>query len=276
MAKELPYYKFYIGEWLNGDITIEDFECQGIFINICAYYWQKDGDLSLEVVNKRFRSYPEQIKQLIKSNLIKVVGENISISFLNEQMESKEIQKITNQKNGAKGGRPRKEETEKKPIRLFSETETKANENPNKTNIEEIKEEENKKEDIIISDDQKKLIEDIAVFFEYTSPNNHVQQSLIWSFVYSLPHKQKLDFFIKEFSAYCKLKELDGYKHKLENFLGDQKDQFKNGKWDDNWSVHLAAYKKKNNITDQKLTGETALKRHRRKLQEREEKKDRT
>lgn len=122
----------------------------------------------------------------------------------------------------------------------------------------------------IISDDQKKLIEDIAIFFEYTSPNNHVQQSLIWSFVYSLPHKQKLEFFIKEFPAYCKLKELDGYKHKLENFLGDQKEQFKNGKWDDNWSVHLAAYKKKNNITDNKSTGETALQRHRRKIQERE------
>lgn len=148
MAKELPYFKFYIGEWLNGDITIEDYECQGVFINVCAYYWQKDAELTLTVLMKRFRNYETQIKQLIESKLIKVIGENISISFLNEQMESKEIQKITNQKNGAKGGRPRKEETENKPNGFLLETETKAKLNPNITNIEERKEEENIEEEI--------------------------------------------------------------------------------------------------------------------------------
>lgn len=125
MAKELPYFKFYIGEWLNGDITIEDYECQGVFINVCAYYWQKDAELTLTVLMKRFRNYEAQINQLIESKLIKVIGENISISFLNEQMESKEIQKITNQKNGAKGGRPKKELSNRiYAIRCFNDDES--------------------------------------------------------------------------------------------------------------------------------------------------------
>jgi len=142
MAKEIPYFKFYTAEWSNGDITLEDYECQGIFINICAYYWSKDCDLTLSVLLKRFRGFEGKINELIASGIIKNIDGLISISFLNEQMQSKEIQKITNQKNGMKGGRPKKEETEKKPNGLFLETQTKANDNPNLTNIEKSIEEE--------------------------------------------------------------------------------------------------------------------------------------
>lgn len=147
MAKELPYFKFYIGDWNNGDITLESYEIQGLFINICAYYWSKDCDLSIVNLHKKFRNDKPGITQLIKSNIIKTNQENILILFLNEQFESKEVQKITNRINGLKGGRPRKDETEKKPNRLIfanrneteTITETKANDNPNITNIKESK-----------------------------------------------------------------------------------------------------------------------------------------
>lgn len=134
MAKEIPYFKFYIGDWSNGDITLESFELQGVFINVCAYYWSKDCSVSLENVKKKFRSVSDSIDDLIKCNCIKKVGENISISFLNEQMESKEVQKAINRNNGSKGGRPPKEKTEEKPNRLFLQ-------NPNITNIKKSKEE---------------------------------------------------------------------------------------------------------------------------------------
>jgi hypothetical protein len=160
MAKEIPYFKFYISEWLNGDITLETNECQGLFINACAYYWQKDGQLTLTVLLKRFRGFEDQINILIGSNLIKLIGENISISFLDEQMGSKEVQKITNRKNGSKGGRPKKVKTEIKPTGLFSETETKANDNPNITNIEESKVNKSKVKEIK-EDNTLNFIEDI-------------------------------------------------------------------------------------------------------------------
>jgi hypothetical protein len=147
MAKELPYFKFYIGDWNNGDITLEPYDIQGLFVNICAYYWSKDCDLSVVNLHKKFRSDKVGIEQLIESGIIKVINNNVLISFLNEQYESKEVQKITNRINGLKGGRPRKEETEEKPNWLIfanrneseSITETKANDNPNITNIKESK-----------------------------------------------------------------------------------------------------------------------------------------
>lgn len=133
MAKEIPYFKFYISDWSNGDITLESFELQGVFINVCAYYWSKDCSLSLDNVKKKFRNVSSSIDELIKCSCIKNIGGNISISFLNEQMDSKEVQKAINRNNGSKGGRPPKEETENKPNRLILD-------NQNITNIKKRKE----------------------------------------------------------------------------------------------------------------------------------------
>lgn len=147
MAKELPYFKFYVNDWLNGDITLETLAVQGTFINICAYYWSKDCKVTKDNLFKKFRNEVDYLDILITSKVIKIKSENIIISFLDEQLQSKEVQIITNRKNGALGGRPRKEETEEKPNGLIfanrneSETitETKAKGNPNITNIEKSK-----------------------------------------------------------------------------------------------------------------------------------------
>lgn len=143
MGKEIPYFKFYINEWINGDITLEDMEIQGVFINICCYYWSKDCDINIINLNKKFKQNIEQIKYLISIDIIKLIDDKISIQFLDEQFNSKEVQKITNKINGSKGGRPKKI-TEQKPNGLFLKTETitelKAKENQNITNIKERKE----------------------------------------------------------------------------------------------------------------------------------------
>ena len=57
MAKEIPYFKFFIGEWANGDITCESYEAQGIFINICSIYWAKLGKLTERYIRKKFKLY---------------------------------------------------------------------------------------------------------------------------------------------------------------------------------------------------------------------------
>lgn len=183
MAKELPYFKFYIGDWNNGDITLESYEIQGLFVNICAYYWSKDCDLSLINLHKKFRSDKPGIEQLIESGIVKVTNNNVLISFLNEQYESKEVQKITNRINGLKGGRPRKEETEEKPNGLIfanrneteSITETKANDNPNITNIKESKVKKN------IGAFSPPTIEDVC---EYFKEKGFTEQSAIKAFNY--------------------------------------------------------------------------------------------
>lgn len=140
MAKELPYFKFYINEWMSGDITLESYELQGLFISICSYYWSKDCNLSFVNLNKKFRGQEANIEELIKSNLLKKRHDFVRINFLDEQLASKEVQSVTNRINGMKGGRPPKEKTETKPNGLFfanrNETETEPKANPNETNIE--------------------------------------------------------------------------------------------------------------------------------------------
>lgn len=143
MAKEIPYFKFYIGDWSNGDITLESFELQGVFINICAYYWSKDCSVTIDNVKKKFRQVSSHVDELITCNCLKIVGDNISISFLNEQFDSKEIQKAINRNNGSLGGRPPKEKTEEKPNGLFFE-------NRNITNIKKSIEDKSKEESIVV------------------------------------------------------------------------------------------------------------------------------
>jgi len=53
--KELPYFKFNSSEWINGAITLEDLQAQGLFINICAYYWFNSGCLKLSEIKRRVK-----------------------------------------------------------------------------------------------------------------------------------------------------------------------------------------------------------------------------
>ena len=46
MAKESPWFKFFTGEWANGSITLENYSVQGVFINVCCFYWSKQGDVT--------------------------------------------------------------------------------------------------------------------------------------------------------------------------------------------------------------------------------------
>ncbi len=124
MAKGLPYFKFISTEWLTGDICFESFEVQGLFINICAVYWQRDGNLSIEDLEKRYKK-PTALDSLL-GRFILVKDGFISIKFLDEQLQERNHISAINSTNGSKGGRPKTQETkptakrplsEKKPIR---------------------------------------------------------------------------------------------------------------------------------------------------------------
>lgn len=160
MAKELPYFKFITSEWLDGEITLEDLEVQGLFINICALYWSKEGRVYLSKLKKRYRQAEENsFNILVEEGFIQVNEDLVSISFLDEQLEERAAKSLTNSKNGKKGGRPRKPnknptESEEKPIALISESKPK----PNESQLEERRREEKREE-------KKRLIEEYEFLF---------------------------------------------------------------------------------------------------------------
>jgi hypothetical protein len=119
MAKGFHYFKFIATEWLTGDICFEDYELQGIFINVCAIYWQRNGDVSFEDLQKRLKT---DRLNLLCDRFISVNEGKISIEFLDEQLiDAGHISKV-NSENGAKGGRPKgalnkeKKPTAKRPL----------------------------------------------------------------------------------------------------------------------------------------------------------------
>ncbi len=132
MAKSLPYFKFYCSEWSDGDITLEDMKTQGLFINICSYYWSQECDISNEKLSKRFKNHKKQIENLKKAEIIFSENENIVIKFLDKQWSEREAVKHRNQQNGKAGGRPKITQSVKSGL---------AKTNPSETNIEERREE---------------------------------------------------------------------------------------------------------------------------------------
>lgn len=143
MAKELPYFKFEPAEYLTKDISFCSISAQGLFINICSYYWQRQCSLTLEQISRRF-NYPNELDELIDEGIIDVTDNTISIKFLDNQLTDVSEKSKTNSINGSKGGRPKKN-----PI----ETETKPNLNPNESETKGIREDKIKEDKIIIDVD---------------------------------------------------------------------------------------------------------------------------
>lgn len=104
MAKGFPYFKFIAHEWLAGDIVLEDFELQGIFINVCALYWHRDGKLSISEIQKRLKT--ERLAELT-DRFFSINDGFISIKFLDEQLVAANHISQKNSDNGKKGGRPK-------------------------------------------------------------------------------------------------------------------------------------------------------------------------
>ena len=102
MSKELPYFKFFCDEWITGDITLEPYSIQGLFISICAYYWKQNCNITFEKLKRRFKDVEEKTwNLLIKNNYIKDSKGIAEICFLSEQWE--DYVKIN--KNKQKAGR---------------------------------------------------------------------------------------------------------------------------------------------------------------------------
>lgn len=142
MAKDLPYFKFFCSEWNDGDITLESLEVQGLFINICSYYWSNECIVLTDKCVKKFKYIDQKLfNDLFNSGVLKDDDGFIRINFLDEQKGERAAKSAINSENGKKGGRPKKrKESETKPNALISESETKGNKK-RKEKIREDKEE---------------------------------------------------------------------------------------------------------------------------------------
>ena len=139
MAKELPYFKFEPAEYLTKDISFCSIGSQGLFINICSYYWQRECSLTVEQVKRRF-NYPNELQELIDEGIIDIEDSVISIKFLDLQYEEATKLSTKNSLNGSKGGRPKKNP---------NETETKPKQNPNESQTKGIREDKIKEDNKI-------------------------------------------------------------------------------------------------------------------------------
>jgi hypothetical protein len=138
MAKELPYFQFEPAEYLTKDISFCSLSAQGLFTNLCAYYWQRQCKLTRTQFLKRL-NYPELFDELLSEGVIDLENDEVKIKFLGEQYcKATKLSKV-NSANGSKGGRPKKEN----PIK----TEIKPNKNPIESESKAIREDKIKEEE---------------------------------------------------------------------------------------------------------------------------------
>lgn len=134
MAKELPYFKFEPAEYLTKDVSFCSLAAQGLFINLCSYYWQRSCNLSKDQFLKRL-NHEKELEELIREGAIDLIDNDIYINFLDVQFEEVLEKSKTNKANGSKGGRPTKNPIITEPI-----TETKPIVNPIESESKGIRE----------------------------------------------------------------------------------------------------------------------------------------
>lgn len=103
MSKELPFFKFNSTQWLTGNISYESFHIQGVFIRVCAEYWNRDNNLSVDDAKLRTQD-GVSVDYLIEKRYLKVKKNKIEISFLHEERNEIEAKRLKLSESGRKGG----------------------------------------------------------------------------------------------------------------------------------------------------------------------------
>lgn len=118
MSKQLPFFKFHCDEYLTGDVTLLDWDLQGLFIHICAYYWKRDCSLTIGKLKQRYSiATDKQWHTLIEVAKIIKVDENgtVNITFLDEQRLERE-QDIAQKSSWGKDGALKRWASDRSPM----------------------------------------------------------------------------------------------------------------------------------------------------------------
>jgi hypothetical protein len=172
MAKDLPYFKFIVSEWNDGDITLCSMEAQGLFINLCALYWSQEGQLSITKCKRRYKDCNTVVwDELVNEGIIKVFDDRIVIHFLDEQFNERVEVSDKNRKNVLKRWKKEGKNTTVLP-----------NSNDRKElvyNIEERREEK-KREERELYHSPKVAFEDISTNYKETESHVNIIANKGW------------------------------------------------------------------------------------------------
>jgi hypothetical protein len=103
MSKELPFFKFNATEWITGNISYESFELQGAFISVCAEYWNRNNQMTIEEAKLRLRN-AEIVDLLIAKGYLKTKKNNLVIRFLDLEKQEITAKRLKLSESGRKGG----------------------------------------------------------------------------------------------------------------------------------------------------------------------------
>jgi hypothetical protein len=222
MAKELPYFKFEPAEYLTKDVSFCSLAAQGLFINLCSYYWQRNCTLTKDQFLKRL-NFENELEELITEGAIDLINNDIYINFLDVQFEEVKVKSKTNKVNGSKGGRPVKNPIITEPI-----TENKPNGNPIESESkgireDKIREDEIRKENIINNNEFSKICKESFQWIEITSMQNRVNPEAISFFLNNFEshlitmeeQKKTLKEFKEHFSHWLRKQDMSVFKTKV-------------------------------------------------------------
>jgi hypothetical protein len=124
MAKKTPFFKFDSAAWLGGSIQFTSLECKGLFIDLCALYWDSQKPVKIDIKFKvRIRldegTLSEFLGTLEELSVIVDTEEGYVIPFLDKLMEERQdfLQKCSAAGRKSKGtSSNKKEERRKKSV----------------------------------------------------------------------------------------------------------------------------------------------------------------
>lgn len=226
MAKD-PAFLFYSSDFLTGTLLMPH-EDRGKYITILAYMHQ-NGRLSEETI----RLLVGNVSDMLRLKFLVDNKGNWYNSRLEEEVDKRSNFVESRQKNGSKGGRPKK-----KDISL---------EEKNKKPSNNLPEDENKDVNEIIKTD---TINKIVSHFKFSSVHFNKEKSLIMGFVANLEFTEMIEHFTIQFNNYLEYKKLAGYPLGFKKFIGTQSKQFDDAEWNsENWEEKLKEFKNKSNVT---------------------------
>ena len=123
----LPYFRFFVVDYLGGPIRCADMETQGVFINICANYWDRGCSLNKDsiILKQCLSNAKANVLAMLQQLHCLTVDDNgeISIDFLDEQWSELYNSHVRRVKAGRKGG---KSNAKAKPKQCLSNAKARA------------------------------------------------------------------------------------------------------------------------------------------------------
>jgi len=109
MAKHTPFFKFDSSAWLGGSIQFTDLQSKGLFIDLCALYWETEKPVKIDTKFKvRIRCLEGTLNEILGTlsdlDIIVQTEHGITIPFLDSLMSERKDWLDKCSKAGKKSG----------------------------------------------------------------------------------------------------------------------------------------------------------------------------